>query len=94
MQIEKASVFGEGLEVICRFKAVGSFIRRYGAYIESGTPLDAYVEFTLKDDDRQDPLITQDALEQLDILKAGEYEQLKITTRYLPSYQRSLAEKG
>lgn len=41
MQIEKASVFGEGLEVICRFKAVGSFIRRYGAYIESGAPLDA-----------------------------------------------------
>lgn len=95
MQIEKASVFGEGLEVICRFKAVGSFIRRYGAYIESGTPLDAYVEFTLKDDDRQDPLITQDALEQLDILKAGEYDQLKKLTQDISLViKEALAEKG
>src|SRR5690625_3206994 len=34
MRVKKVSVFGEGLEVICRFKAVGSFIRRYGDYIE------------------------------------------------------------
>ena len=32
MTVKKASVFGKGLEVICRFKAVGSFFRRYGAY--------------------------------------------------------------
>lgn len=81
MHVKKASVFGQGLEVICRFKAVGSFIRRYGAYIESGTDLDSYVEFTLKDDERQDPLITQDALEQLGILKDGEYEELKRLTQ-------------
>ena len=34
-----------GLEVICRLKATGSFIRRYGAYIADGTPLEGgYVE--------------------------------------------------
>ena len=44
MEVLPAKVFGKGLEVICRYRAVGSFIRRYGAYMESGTPLNAYVE--------------------------------------------------
>ena len=57
MEVLPAKVFGKGLEVICRYRAVGSFIRRYGAYMESGTPLNAYVETTLKDDDLGDPLI-------------------------------------
>ena len=30
MTVKPATVFGKGLEVICRYKAVGSFIRRYG----------------------------------------------------------------
>src|SRR5690554_3694235 len=81
MHVKKASVFGQGLEVICRFKAVGSFIRRYGAYADEGQNLDAYVEFTLKDDERQDPLITQDALEQLNILTTNEYTRLKELTQ-------------
>lgn len=94
MQIKPATVFGEGLEVICRFKAVGSFVRRYGLYVESGTDLDSYVEFTLKDDDRQDPLITQDALEQLGILKDGEYDRLKeLTAKISEIIKEALAEK-
>ena len=39
MEVLPAKVFGQGLEVICRHKAVGSFIRRYGQYIESGADL-------------------------------------------------------
>lgn len=94
MQIKPATVFGEGLEVICRFKAVGSFVRRYGLYVESGTDLDSYVEFTLKDDDRKDPLITQDALEQLGILKDGEYDRLKeLTAKISEIIKEALAEK-
>src|SRR5699024_2791737 len=50
MRFKKVSVLGEGLKVICRFKSVGSFIRRYGDYIEEGAELPAYVEMTLKDD--------------------------------------------
>src|SRR5690625_3707673 len=65
MRVKKISVFGEGLEVICRYRAVGSFIRRYGNYIEEGAALPAYVETTLKDDARQDPLINEAALEAL-----------------------------
>ena len=48
MEVLPAKVFGHGLEVICRMKATGSFIRRYGDYIEDGADLDAYVETTLR----------------------------------------------
>ncbi len=57
MIVKPAKVFGHGLEVICRYRAVGSFIRRYGLYAKEGQPLDAFVEITLKDDKRQDPLL-------------------------------------
>ena len=63
MEVLPAKPFGKGLEVICRYRAVGSFIRRYGAYIEDGAKLPAYVEMTIKDDDRGDPLITKEGLE-------------------------------
>jgi len=64
-----------GLEVICREKAWGSFVRRYAKYIEEGTPLPSLVEFTIKDDERGDPLITKEAVVALGIasLKAVEY---------------------
>ena len=48
--VRKAKVFGKGVEVIVRYRAVGSFIRRYGEYIESGTVIPPYVEVTLKDE--------------------------------------------
>ena len=48
-------------EVICRHKAVGSFIRRYGEYIAGGADLPAYVETTFKNDEKGDPLVTKDA---------------------------------
>ncbi len=81
MTVKPAEVFGEGLEVICRYRAVGSFHRRYGKYVEEGQKLDSYVEFTLKDDEREDPLITKDALKMLDILTNDEYEQVKDLTK-------------
>ena len=49
MEVLPAKFFGNGLEVICRLVATGSFIRRYGEYIKDGTVLeDGYVECTLK----------------------------------------------
>lgn len=81
MTVLPAKVFGRGLEVICRFKAVGSFVRRYGAYVSGGEDLDTYVEFTLKDDGRGDPLITKDALIMLGILSETEYEQIVALTK-------------
>ncbi|WP_054252480.1 phosphoribosylaminoimidazolesuccinocarboxamide synthase [Neofamilia massiliensis] len=95
MEVKNAHVFGEGLEAICRFRAVGSFIRRYGKYIEDGTPLDAYAEITLKDDERKDPLITDEALEMLGILTKDEYKTIISMTKEIAKIVKEvLAEKG
>lgn len=95
MQIKPATVFGKGLEVICRFKATGSFIRRYGRYAKDGDVLNGYVEFTLKDDARKDPLINEDALVLLGILKEGEYDRIKELTRSIAKViYDDLAERG
>ncbi len=75
MEVLPAKVFGKGVEVICRYRAVGSFIRRYGEYIENGAKLDAYVEVTLKDDERCDPLVTSEGLEALGIMTQEQFRR-------------------
>ena len=81
MEVLPAKVFGKGLEVICRHKAVGSFIRRYGDYIEDGADLPEYVEMTFKDDAKGDPLVTKDALVALGIMTDEQYEDMKAMTQ-------------
>ena len=77
MVVCPAKMFGKGLEVICRYKATGSFVRRYGDYINEGALLTpAVVEITLKDDKRGDPLITRDSLAALGILSEKEHDTL------------------
>src|SRR5690625_1055093 len=80
MTVIPATPFGEGLEVICRYRAVGSFLKRYGKYAEEGQQLDAFVEVTLKDDERNDPPINKDALHMLGILSEKEYDVIKKLT--------------
>ena len=81
MEVLPAKVFGHGLEVICRMKATGSFIRRYGDYIEDGTPLDAYVETTFKNDAKGDPLVTEDGLIALGVMSAEQYDSMRALTK-------------
>lgn len=81
MTVLPAKMFGKGVEVICRYRAVGSFMRRYGMYATEGQPLDAYVEVTLKDDDRNDPLITDEGLDMLGIMTKEEYKVLADLTK-------------
>jgi len=83
MRVLPAQMFGQGVEFICRRRADGSFVRRYGAYIERGEALDYFVEATLKDDERADPPITKDALGQLGIMSAAEYETCKSLTQQI-----------
>jgi phosphoribosylaminoimidazole-succinocarboxamide synthase len=95
MTVKPAVVFGEGLEVICRYRAVGSFLRRYGKYAKEGQALDAFVEVTLKDDERGDPPIDRDALDMLGILTKDEYHTLKqLTVKISAMVKEVLAEKG
>ena len=95
MEVIPAKVFGQGLEVICRKRAVGSFIRRYGKYIESGAKLDDYVEMTLKDDEKGDPLVTKEGLIALNIMTDEQYEAVKSMTQKITNIVADkLAEKG
>ncbi len=95
MEVKPAKAFGKGLEVICRERAVGSFIRRYGALIESGAKLPSYVETTLKDDAKGDPLITKDALVAIGVMSDEQYESLKAQTQAITKIVADdLAAKG
>lgn len=95
MEVLPAKVFGHGLEVICRHKAVGSFIRRYGDYIEEGADLPAYVEMTFKDDAKGDPLVTKDALVALNVMTEEQYEDMKeMTQKITRIVADDLKEKG
>ncbi len=95
MEVLPAKVFGKGLEVICRNKAVGSFIRRYGDLIETGADLPSYVEATLKDDAKGDPLITKDALVAIGVMTDKQYEDLKdMTQKITKIVADDLAAKG
>lgn len=86
MEVLPAECFGKdkggnGLEVICRLVATGSFIRRYGEYIKDGTKLDGgYVECTFKNDAKGDPLVTGEGLVALGIMTTEMFESLKEQT--------------
>ncbi len=95
MEVLPAKVFGKGLEVICRYKAVGSFFRRYGEYIEEGADLPEYVEMTFKDDAKGDPLVTKDALVALGVMTDSQYDDIKLMTQKITRIVADdLKEKG
>ena len=95
MEVLPAKVFGKGLEVICRYKAVGSFYRRYKDYCEMGQDLPAYVETTFKNDALGDPLVTKDGLVDLGVMTAEQYESLKAQTQAITKIVADdLAAKG
>ena len=95
MEVIPGKVFGQGLEVICRHKAVGSFFRRYGQYIAEGADLPAYVETTFKNDELGDPLVTKDALVALKVMTDKQYEDIKeMTQKITQIVADDLKEKG
>ena len=95
MEVLPAKVFGHGLEVICRMKAVGSFIRRYGEYIPEGSDLPSYVEMTFKNDEKGDPLVTKDGLAVLGVMTEAQYDAVKAMTQKITKIVADdLAAKG
>ncbi|MCL2111068.1 MAG: phosphoribosylaminoimidazolesuccinocarboxamide synthase [Clostridiales bacterium] len=69
------------LEFVLRYFTAGSMCRRFT--IESGIPFDPpYLEVTLKDDDQDDPLISERLCLMKGLLKEGEYDKaLDLLTR-------------
>ena len=95
MEVRPARVFGKCLEVICRHKAVGSFLRRYRDYVEEGADLPAYVEMTFKNDALGDPLVTKDGLVCLGVMTDAQYDTIKeMTQKITKIVADDLAEKG
>ena len=81
MEVLPATVFGHGLEVICRLVATGSFIRRYGEYMADGTVLEGgYVECTFKNDEKGDPLVTKEGLAALNVMSEEMFDSMKEQT--------------
>jgi phosphoribosylaminoimidazole-succinocarboxamide synthase len=74
MTVRRGEYFGKGIEVVLRYKAAGSFVRRFSDYITNGTVLETpLVELTIKDDSRGDPPITKEIAVALGILSEEEY---------------------
>jgi phosphoribosylaminoimidazole-succinocarboxamide synthase len=95
MEVLPGKVFGKGLEVICRHKAVGSFYRRYSDYIEEGADLPAYVEMTFKNDAKGDPLVTEDGLIALGVMTHEQYADMRdMTQKITQIVADDLKEKG
>ena len=95
MTVKKMVTFGQGLEVICRTRATGSFMRRYGAYATEGQKLDYFVETTFKDDDREDPLVSADGLAELNIMSVAQYDEIKKWTKEITKIvEAELLKKG
>jgi len=80
MIVRPALFFGNGLEFVVRYKAAGSFLKRFGQYCKEGEDLPGIFEVTLKDDDRNDPPVTSDILFALKILTPAEYEKIYCET--------------
>lgn len=95
MVVKPSRVFGGGLEIICRYRALGSFLRRYGSLVHEDAPLPGLVEMTIKSDESGDPLITQESLEVLGVLQTGEYALLvKLTQEICEVLREDLAARG
>ncbi len=91
--VKRARSFG--LEVICREKAWGSFLHRYGQYVSRGEPLPSLVEFTLKDDQRSDPPVTRETLAALKIASPEEVDCMARTAgKATALIKKELASKG
>ena len=81
MDVLPARPFGKGLEVICRRRAVGSFLRRYSDYCVEHDALPNYVEMTFKNDAKGDPLVTKEGLVVLGVMTDKQYDDIADMTR-------------
>ena len=82
------------LEVIVRNIAAGSFSKRYG--IEEGVALEnPTIEFSYKNDELGDPLVTKDGLVMLGVMTDEQYEDIKVMTQQITQIVADdLKEKG
>ena len=76
MLVRPAAILGNGLEFVVRYKAAGSFVRRFGHYCKEGDELPKVFEVTLKDDAHEDPPVTGEILTALKLLTPAQYDEI------------------
>ena len=95
MEVLEAKPFGKGVECIYRYKAVGSFYRRFNQYVEEGQDLNGFFEITLKNDAAGDPVVSKEVLSLFDIMSEEEYEDIRKQTQQICDIVKdALAKKG
>jgi phosphoribosylaminoimidazole-succinocarboxamide synthase len=95
MIVRSGSPFGKGLEFVIRYKAVGSFVRRFGLYCKEGDVLPKVFEVTLKDDEHDDPPVTREILAVLKLLTAEQYDEIhNETIKVCDMVKDDLASRG
>ena len=95
MVVRPASLFGKGLEFVVRYKAAGSFIRRFGLYSKDGDELPGVFEITLKDDEHDDPPVTPEILFVLKLLTPAQYKKVyKDTIKICGLIRKDLKNRG
>jgi phosphoribosylaminoimidazole-succinocarboxamide synthase len=80
MEVRPAATFGNGLECVMRYKAAGSYVRRFALYCKEGDVLPKIFEVTLKDDERGDPPATKEILSALKLLTPEAYDEIHAKT--------------
>ena len=80
MTVRPAKPIGNGLEFVVRYRAAGSFLKRFGFYCREGQDLPGVFEVTLKDDEHDDPPATKEILEGLGVLTGDQYDKIKSDT--------------
>ncbi|MCL2601635.1 MAG: phosphoribosylaminoimidazolesuccinocarboxamide synthase [Treponema sp.] len=80
MVVRPATAFGKGMEFVLRYKASGSFVRRYALYCQEGEVLPEVFEATLKDDGRDDPPATSETLAALKLMTPAQYDEIHSQT--------------
>ena len=78
MEVRPAATFGKGLEFVLRYKAAGSFVKRFGSYCKEGDELPKVFEVTLKDDARDDPPATSEILAAINLLTPAQYDEIRV----------------
>ena len=95
MLVKSGVVFGDGLESIIRFYAMGSLLRRFPDTYKEGQPTVDFFETTLKSDADNDPPITKEELAEQGILTEAQYDQMKSVCRDAAEViQADLKEEG
>ncbi|MCL2705157.1 MAG: phosphoribosylaminoimidazolesuccinocarboxamide synthase [Spirochaetaceae bacterium] len=95
MTVRPATAFGKGLEFVVRYKAVGSFVRRFGLYCKEGEELPKVFEVTLKDDEHDDPPATKEILAALKLLTPAQFDEIqKETIKICDLIKDDLKNKG